>query len=244
MNLKNLNILITGGASGIGLAFAEQLIARGNRVMICGRNKKRLLAAQQKIPKLIVHTCDITKTNDVEDLISEIDHRFVTLHILINNAGIQNIIDFTDTNENSEKIRREIDINLIAPMQLCLKLIPKMQSNYSAIINITSALAIAPKQSTPAYSAAKAGLRNFSRCLRYQLKEKKIKVSDVVPALVETEMTQHTSSEHKISPKRLVEESIRKINRGQNTIYIERASLLYFLFRLSPTLAYRLLKNS
>lgn len=242
MNLKNLNILITGGASGIGLAFAEQLIARGNRVMICGRNKKRLLAAQQKIPKLIVHTCDITKTNDVEDLISEIDHRFVTLHILINNAGIQNIIDFTDTNENSEKIRREIDINLIAPMQLCLRLLPRMHEKHSTIINISSALAFAPKQSTPAYSAAKAGLRNFSQTLRYQLKKRCINVVDIVPALVQTNMTTQQRIA-KISPQYLVEKSLKSIARGKNTIYIEKARWLYCLYRLCPSLAWRILQH-
>jgi len=244
MKFENLNILISGGSGGIGLAFAEQLLAMGNRVMICGRDRQRLLAAKQQFPDLLIQACDITNKKDIDLLLDSVDRRFFNLHVLINCAGIQNVIDFTHDNDNAKKIREEIEINLIAPMQLCQKLLPKMLERHSTIINITSALAIAPKQSTPAYCAAKAGFRNFTRVLRYQLLEKHIKVIDIVPALVETAMTQHNKAKNKMSPQQLVTRSIRAMAKGEETIYIEKARLLYFIFRLWPRLAYRLLQNA
>jgi len=242
MNFSQGNILITGGASGIGLAFAERLLAQGNRVMICGRNREKLAAAKRQYPKLIVLACDITKSEEIDKLVKEIDNCFVSLHVLINNAAIQQALDFNDQKINPEKIREEIDINLIAPMQLCLRLLPRMHEKHSTIINISSALAFAPKQSTPAYSAAKAGLRNFSQTLRYQLKKRCINVVDIVPALVQTNMTTQQRIA-KISPQYLVEKSLKSIARGKNTIYIEKARWLYCLYRLCPSLAWRILQH-
>lgn len=242
MTFNQLNILITGGASGIGLAFAERFLAQGNRVMICGRNREKLAAAKRQHPELLVFACDISKAAALDELVAEIDRRFVSLHVLVNNAAIQQNLDFTNPKLDAEKIREEIDINLIAPMQLCLKLLPCMHGNNAAIINVSSALAFAPKQSTPVYGAAKAGLRNFSLALRYQLEQRQISVIDIVPALVETEMSAQQNRSAKISPQYLVEASLKYIERGRNTIYIEKARWLYWLYRLCPRLARRVLK--
>jgi uncharacterized oxidoreductase len=105
-------------------------------------------------------------------------------------------------------------------------------------------LALAPKQSTPVYWAAKAGLRNFSRSLRYQLDNKHIKFIDIVPALVDTEMTRDNNTLHKTTPQRLLSDSLRAIKNGKETVFIEKARLFYFLPRLWPNFAYRLLKNA
>jgi len=242
MKFSQQNILITGGASGIGLAFAERFLAQGNRVMICGRNREKLAQAKRRYPKLIVLACDISKAEDVDELVAEIDRRFVSLNVLVNNAAIQQTLDFNNQQIHPDKIRQEIEINLIAPMQLCLRLLPRMHGNGS-IINITSALAIAPKQSTPVYNAAKAGLRNFSHSLRYQVKQRGIQVIDIVPALVETQMSSHQQHAAKISPHYLVEQSLKSIARGKNTIYIEKARWLYYLYRLCPPLALRILQH-
>lgn len=243
MKLTNLTALITGGGSGIGLAFANELLARGNRVIICGRSHDRLLAAQETHPGLEAIVCDIAEREEVDTLAREMEERYGCLHLLINNAGIQREVDLLQGGDSRGTVQREIDVNLTAQIQVTQSLLPLMLKSPSAIVNITSALAVVPKKSAPIYCAAKAGLRIFTRCLRYQLQGTGIRVFEVMPALVDTAMTAARPPKGKISPERLVREALRGIQKDRETIYIERTRLLMGIHRVWPGLAYRILRD-
>jgi uncharacterized oxidoreductase len=82
-------ILITGGAAGIGFAFAERFIKVGNKVIVCGRREAKLQEAKEKYPELITRVCDVTKESDRIALFDWVTSEHPDVNVLINNAGIQ-----------------------------------------------------------------------------------------------------------------------------------------------------------
>ena len=89
MKLTGNTVLVTGGGSGIGLAFAEKFLELGNRVIICGRSSKKLELAARQHPCLATLCCDLTDAGQVMALVEKIKDEFVDLNILVNNTGIQ-----------------------------------------------------------------------------------------------------------------------------------------------------------
>ncbi len=243
MKLTNQSVLITGGGSGIGLAFAAALLQRGNRVLICGRNEEKLRAAQHEHPGLEIFPCDITEQRQVEELVHFVEDHFGGLTLLFNNAGMQRELNLLQGAAAWPLIAEEITANLTAHIQLTQRFLPLLTAQPSAIVNITSALAVVPKQSAPVYCAAKAGLHNFTRTLRYQLRQTPTRVFEVMPALVDTPMTAHRQVPGKISADRVVAEALRGMAKGRRSIYIERTRLLMALYRLSPAMAYHILRD-
>ncbi|WP_303909417.1 SDR family oxidoreductase [Thiohalomonas denitrificans] len=244
MNLNDLTILITGGSSGIGLAFAEALLERDNRVIICGRDSEKLARAHSRNRQLDTVRCDITDAAEVRELFRHLASRYGQINILINNAGIQRQYKLLEQPDLWHTIAEEFSINLVAQVQLTHHLLPLLSRERGAIVNITSALAVVPKQSAPVYCAAKAGLHSFTRTLRYQLRGTPIEVFEVLPALVDTAMTRDRPEKGKISPQRLVDDALRGITKGRHTIPIERTRLLLLIHRLWPRLAYAILRDS
>ena len=96
MKIKGNTVLITGGATGIGLALAESFLKLGNEVIICGRREERLLEAQKTHPNLYIIECDVSNADGRTSLFKWVTENFTNLNILINNAGIQRAIDFTE----------------------------------------------------------------------------------------------------------------------------------------------------
>ncbi len=188
MKLNGNTVLITGGATGIGLALAESLLKQENEVIICGRREKRLIAAQKNHPNLHITECDVSTEDGRKSLFKWVTDNFKNINILINNAGIQRAIDFTEGIKSLEG-ENEITINLEALIYLSALFIPILESKEeSAIINISSGLAITPLAVFPVYCATKAGVHTFTQCLRYQLSKTSIKVFEVLPPIVDTEL--------------------------------------------------------
>jgi len=189
MDLSGNTVLITGGATGIGYAFAESFLEAGNEVIICGRRKDRLLEAQKKHPEFHIKVCDVAEEKDRIALVEWISSKFSKLNILINNAGVQRDIDFTKGIDEFIAGENEVRINLEAPIILTGLLIPFLAGKLeAAIINVSSGLGFVPAAKMPIYSATKAGLHAFSMALRHQLLKSGIKVFEVVPPAVDTEL--------------------------------------------------------
>ena len=189
MNIKGNTILITGGATGIGFALAEALVKTGNTVIICGRREKRLNEAKEKIPALYTRKCDVTQETDRETLFDWISTEFKSLNMLVNNAGIQKMIDFTTGAEGLFTRDDEINTNLTAPIDMAALFAPfLMRQKAAAIINVSSGLGFVPIAAMPVYCATKAALHSFSISLRYQLRNTTVKVFEIIPPAVETEL--------------------------------------------------------
>jgi len=190
MRIDGRVVLITGGGGGIGLALAERFLAAGNRVVICGRSPAPLQAAQARFPQLDAVQADVAADAGREAIRRHIETRHGRLGILVNNAGIHVVHDFTDPAHTAPTIEDEIAINLVAPIRLGMALMPLLRAEPDAgIVNITSTLALVPKRSAPLYCASKAALHAFSTALRGQFEGTPIRVFSVITPQVETPMT-------------------------------------------------------
>ena len=189
MKSSGNTVLITGGATGIGFAFAEAFLRAGNEVIICGRRERRLLEAQAKLSGLRVRVCDVSQAAGRVALAEWASANFKGLNVLVNNAGIQRDIDFRNGVSEYLSGENEIGINLESPIVLWGLLIPTLKGkDGAAIVNVSSGLGFVPAAKMPVYSATKAGLHAFSMALRHQLKDIGIKVFEVVPPAVDSEL--------------------------------------------------------
>ncbi|MBA4541444.1 MULTISPECIES: SDR family oxidoreductase [Thermoactinomyces] len=189
MNISGNTILITGGASGIGLAFAERFLQAGNEVIIVGRREAKLKEAKEKFPKLHTRVCDVANVEDRLSLFQWVKSEFPELNVLVNNAGIQQRVNLLRADKEWDYYRQEIAINLDGPIHLCMLFIPHLvKKQNAAIINVSSGLSLAPGVWVPVYSATKAALHSFTISLRHQLADTDVKVIEVLPPAVNTDL--------------------------------------------------------
>lgn len=188
MQLSHNTILITGGTSGIGLAFAKEFKQRDNTVIICGRRQEKLEEIMLQHPGIITRVCDVADEREREELVEWLVTNYPDVNVLINNAGIQLNTDLS-TPVNLNRVRSEIETNLVAPIHLSSLMAPHLRNkNGAAIINISSGLAFAPLAIMPVYCATKAALHSVSLSLRHQLKDTHVKVFEIAPPSVDTEL--------------------------------------------------------
>jgi uncharacterized oxidoreductase len=185
MNLSNNKILITGGASGIGLGLTERFVQEGNTVIICGRREEVLREAAEKFPSVITRTCDLSMPEERQALYQWIADEHPDLNVLINNAGIQQWMSITDE-DFMERAKSEITVNIEAPLHLT-SLFVKLPS-LTTILNVTSGLAFTPLAKVPVYSATKAFFRSFTWSLRHSLAPKGIEVIELIPPALNTDL--------------------------------------------------------
>lgn len=189
MNLSGNTILITGGASGIGLAFAERFLKEGNKVIAVGRSIQKLQEAKEKYPELIIRGCDVSLEQDRSKLFEWATKEFPELNVLVNNAGIQQRVNLLNAANDWEYYRNEIAINTEGPLHLSMLFIPHLTKQKTAVIlNVTSGLAIMPAVWAPIYSATKAALRSYTLSLREQLINTNVEVIEILPPAVNTDL--------------------------------------------------------
>jgi short-subunit dehydrogenase involved in D-alanine esterification of teichoic acids len=232
-------VLITGGGSGIGLAIAKKFQQAGNRVIITGRNKEKLISVKEHFQEIDIEVADIAREADI----SRLAENHSDVNILVNNAGVQYNYNLLEEPDAYRLIREEFDINLIAPALLIQRFLPiLLRKNESAIINVTSGLAFVPKESAPVYCAGKAGLHIFSKSLRYQLESSSIKLFEIIPSLVDTSMTEGRGK-GKISPDQLTDEFWKNFKKDNFEILVGKVKLLYWLNRILPKVAERIMRK-
>jgi uncharacterized oxidoreductase len=189
MELSNRTVLVTGGTSGIGLGIAEVFHRSKSKVIVCGRNKKKLSSVAERFPDITALSCDLGDAEQRKALAKEVLRRFPDLDILVNNAGIQRYIDLKKGIDELKSGEDEITINLISPVELTSLLIGHLMKRPSAaIINVSSGLGFMPMLDTPIYNATKAAIHAYSLVLRQQLKDTSVKVIEIVPPMVDTDL--------------------------------------------------------
>jgi len=188
MYISGNTILITGATSGIGHALACEFIREGNTVIICGRRSERLAAIKAKHPAIVTKECDISITEQREELCTWALQNYPELNILINNAGIQLATNLS-VPVDLTTIRLEVETNFIAPLHLASLFAGHLKTqDHAAIINISSGLAFVPIASMPVYCATKAAIHSLTISLRHQLRHTTIKVFEIAPPSVDTEL--------------------------------------------------------
>ncbi|HXY74008.1 MAG TPA: SDR family NAD(P)-dependent oxidoreductase [Dehalococcoidales bacterium] len=189
MELSKRTVLITGGTSGIGLGMAEAFKAANSHVIVCGRNNKKLRAIKEKFPEITAIPCDVGVAEQRKKLVAEILHSFPDLDIVVNNAGVQRYINLKKGYDELTTGEDEIAINFVAVVELTALFIKHLMAKpSSAIINVSSGLGFMPMPNTPIYNATKAAIHTYSLVLRQQLKNTSVKVIEIVPPMVDTEL--------------------------------------------------------
>lgn len=245
MKISGNTVLITGGATGIGFALAEAFSKKGNEVIICGRRRNKLLEAQKKLPNLHIKVCDISKDKNRKALFDWATSNFKNLNILVNNAGIQREIDLTKGEADLVSGENEIVVNLEAPIHLSALFIPHlMKQKESAIVNISSGLAFIPIAFMPIYCATKAAIHSFSLSLRHQLTGTDVKVYEVAPPTVDTELDkgargQRGQGYRGIKPEEVAAATIKGIENDDYEIAIGMAQNLRMGARTDPEQAFK-----
>jgi uncharacterized oxidoreductase len=188
LDLKNSNVLITGGSEGIGRGLAERFLNAGSTVLVTGRNPEKLRRATSELPGLQTFVNDISKAEGREALAEQVQSSFSGLNVLINNAGIQRRIALAADTAPWQERQVEIDTLLSGPVHLNSLLIPLMLEHGapSRVVNVTSGGAFIPQVFAPIYSACKAALHSYTVTLRYALAGTSIGVVELIPPAVQT----------------------------------------------------------
>lgn len=249
MNVTNNTILITGGATGIGLELAKQFITNGNTVIICGRRENKLEEAKNLYPSLITKQCDISDIVQRRTLYNFCIEQYPGINILINNAGIQREIDFRKGEADYLNGDNETAINLEATFHLTALFTPHfMKQRESAFINISSGLGVVPLVIVPIYSATKSALHSFSISLRKQLENTTVKVFEILPPIVDTELDngardKRGQTDKGISAEKVATESINAISNNQFEIPIGIVKVLRIGSRINPKLFLKIINK-
>jgi uncharacterized oxidoreductase len=197
MKMTGNTILITGGTSGIGLGLALRLHEAGNKVIVAGRRKELLdeiTAEHAGIDGLVL---DVADPDSIAQAHQTVAASHPGLNVLVNNAGImvrENLLDPAGLPVAEDHVAT----NLLGPIRMTYAFLPLLVGKDDAVVmNVTSALAFVPYQSTPTYSATKAALHSFSESLRIQLAgaDAGVQVIEVVPPGVRTTLMGQQDSE-------------------------------------------------
>lgn len=187
MQITGNTILITGGGSGIGRGLAEALHAKGNKVIVTGRDTSKLDAIVKANPGVEALELDVDDPKAIKSVTQRIVRDIPSLNVLINNAGIMRAEDLisgeTDTAEAT------ISTNLLGPIRLTAALLPHFLTRpNAAVLTVSSGLAFVPRALAPTYCATKAAIHSYSQTLRVQLRDTPVQVIELVPPYLQTEL--------------------------------------------------------
>ena len=244
MNLKRKTALITGGGSGIGLAIAQELSRQGVKVIISGRNKEKLARAQSAHPMFHIQVCDVTSDKQIAALAGTMEVVHGGIDILINNAGVFEKVDYRADNQSMIQQEKEIDIDFVGPIRTVHHFLPGLKlKTESAIVNVSSGLAFVPLALAPVYCATKAGLHSWTRSLRHQLQGSTIKVFELMPPWVDTEMVTEFKGQKMIAPEVVARALVKGLRSNKLEITPGQSSQLKMMSRYAPGFIFKMLNK-
>ena len=190
----NKNIVITGGASGIGKELVRLCAREGSNIAIIDVNEKALKKIEHEMAdysaKILGYYCDLASKTEIDETVEKIKNDFIEIDILINNAGV--ISGKTIAELSYEEIKLTLDVNLLGVIWLTKKFLPDMMDrNQGHIVNVSSAAGLISSPKMGDYSASKYGVIGFSETLRMELNKsnlKGVKLTVVCPSLTKTGM--------------------------------------------------------
>lgn len=242
MNRTGNTVLITGGASGIGLEVARKLVAAGNTVLVCGRDSRKLNDAAKAIPGLVTIRADVADPASRVALSEEITGRFPALNVLMNNAGVVNVTDIAKP-DFVPILQSEIATNMLAPVALTALLLPVLRAQPQAtVINVTTGYVFISSARTAPYSATKVALHSLTQTLRYQLRNTCIRVLEIMPPPTDTNMASHYAGA-KATPDFVADQFLRAMFGRENEVVIGVSRLAQVLARLGPSMGFKILND-
>ena len=196
IDLKNLNVVVTGATGIIGNSILEKLVLGGANILATGTNEEKLKKIKNKHEKINILKFDISKHNEIDKFVDSCSTTLSNkIDVLINNAGITK--DNLSIRMREEEWKKVIDINLSSTFFLTKNVIKKMlKSKKGKIINITSVVGHSGNIGQANYAASKAGIIAMSKSLALEYGKKNITVNCVSPGFIMSEMTDKISKDH------------------------------------------------
>ncbi|WP_430387893.1 SDR family NAD(P)-dependent oxidoreductase [Dyella sp. 20L07] len=201
--------LITGASSGIGATYADRLAQRGHPLVLVARNRPKLQTLAERLSreygvKVEVLAADLTKPSErafVEQRLRDDD----AIGLLVNNAGTAGGKAIADTSPDDAEVM--IQLNVIAPTRLIGAILPRLLAReHGGIINISSALALAPELFDGTYAATKSYLLNYTLALNKQTVQRGLRVQAVLPGITRTDIWEHANGGLGAIPEEMVME--------------------------------------
>jgi uncharacterized oxidoreductase len=226
MKLTGNTIFITGGGSGIGRALAEELHKLGNQIIISGRRKAKLLEVTKANPGMQSIELDIEDPAGIGAVARELIAKYPTLNVLFNNAGIMEV-DNVSSEVDDKLIVSTLTTNLMGPIRMTSALIEHLKKQPSAsILNTSSVLGFVPLAFAAVYSSTKAAMHSYSQSLRYMLRNTSVKVQEIAPPWVQTDLLNSNNEPRAMPLKEFIGETMKALGTDANEVLVERAIAL------------------
>ena len=226
MKLTGNTILITGGGSGIGRGLAEALQKLGNQVIIAGRRKGYLAEVAKANPGMRWVELDIEDPASVAAVAGKLIAEYPKLNVLINNAGVMQIDDVS-TAIDEKLLVTTLTTNVMGPIRLTGALIEHLKRQKdAAVINNSSVLGFVPLAFTAVYSATKAALHSYTMSLRYKLKGTPVKVLEIAPPWVQTDLLGSNNEPRAMPLAEFIDETVQILGTDAEEVLVERAKPL------------------
>lgn len=251
MNISNNTIIITGGTSGIGLAFAKELLKRGNKVIVIGRNQKAIDKVLKDHKGLIGLQGDVSSVDSVRKMAIFIKENYPEANVLFHSAGIMRAFTLLDEKMELEQVTAEITTNLNGTIWMTQALLPQLcEQKEAMIVTVSSGLSYVTSPVHPVYSATKAGIHMYTDALRIQLNksDKNIHVMELIPPLVaETNLEPSVKEGDKfpnMTLDTLVKHGIKGMEKNKKRVVPGLSKVLRFGGKFFPdTLASSMVKD-
>jgi len=226
MKLSGNTIFITGGGSGIGRGLAEALQKRGNQVIIAGRRKGNLTEVAKANPGMAWVELNVEDPASIASVAKNLIAEHPKLNVLFNNAGIMQIDNIAGPIDD-KLIVSTITTNLMGPMRLTSALIEHLKGQKDAyIINNSSILGFVPLALAAVYSSTKAAMHSYTLSLRYKLKGTPVKVLEIAPPWVQTDMLNSNNEPRAMPLAEFIAETMQVLGTDAEEVLVERAKPL------------------
>jgi uncharacterized oxidoreductase len=205
---------------------AEALHERKNQVIIASRRKDRLTEVAKANPGMAWAELDIEDPESISTVTKKLTAEYPKLNVLINNAGIMNIDDVS-TAVDERLLVSTLTTNLMGPIRMTGAMIEHLKhQTHAAVINTTSVIGFVPMAIAAVYSSTKAAMHSYTLSLRYKLKDTPVKVLEIAPPWVQTDLLGSNNEPRAMPLVEFIEETMRVLGTDADEVLVERAKPL------------------
>jgi short-subunit dehydrogenase len=218
MDVKGKVAVVTGASGGIGLATSKLLASKGAKLALVARSKDKLEKLAKELPEAIAVPADMSKVDDVKNMIRKVAEHFGRIDILVNNAGQG--YDTPVENTDNEVFHHIFDLDVVGPLAAMKEVVPIMRrQGDGAIINVSSGTALMILPNNGPYSGLKKALAHISLTARAELEEDKIVVSVVYPFITATDFEKNTIKDASLQEQEESPEAKEAFSRADTPEY-------------------------
>ncbi len=230
MKITGNTIFITGGGSGIGRGLAEALHKAGNQVIISGRRKGHLEEVTKANPGMKSIELNVEDPASIAAVAKKLIAEYPNLNVVVNNAGIMSV-DLVANPVEDKAVASIVTTNFLGPIRVTSAFIEHLKKQPTAtLVTVSSGLAFVPLAVTATYSATKAAIHSYSMSLRHQLKGTSVKVVEIAPPWVKTELMGTSDDPRQMPLDEFIAETMKLLATDADEVVVERAQF----FRKNP----------